>query len=83
MAIGESESIRWISVLDELPDAGVAVLLYHPEESEPVWPGAFEGCTADGFLFTTCSGNPLQSAVTHWAELPTGPVTIGKMVGVD
>lgn len=38
------ETIKWISVADELPDAGVTVLLFHPSGSEPVWPGYFEGC---------------------------------------
>jgi|JI8StandDraft_2_1071088.scaffolds.fasta_scaffold175681_2 hypothetical protein len=67
------ESIQWVSTADELPDEGVTLLLFCPEASEPVWPGFLDEETADGCVFRTASGSIFEG-VTHWAEMPAGPV---------
>lgn len=57
---------RWKSVSDELPDDETTVMLYHPDASEPVWPGYREARrwrTAEGLIICP----------THWAEMPEGP----------
>jgi hypothetical protein len=64
-------TIRWIATADELPDEDIIVLVFSPSESEPVWPGYFDGQSADGDTWRTASGHRIE--VTHWAELPTGP----------
>jgi len=67
-----TESLRWIATQDDLPDAGVTVLLFCPDAGEPVWPGYFEESTAHGYLWRSADGMELES-VTHWAEMPEGP----------
>ena len=67
------ESVIWISVEDETPDEGVTVMLFHPEASEPVWFGVFEGCTADGYAFSHADGSMITGPVLAWAEVPGGP----------
>lgn len=67
------ESVIWIRVEDETPDEGVVVLLFHPDASEPVWPGVFEGCTADGYAFSHADGSMINGPVLAWAEVPGGP----------
>jgi hypothetical protein len=67
------ESVIWIPVEKETPDEGVVVLLYHPTASEPVWPGVFEGCTADGYAFSHADGSMITGPVLAWAEVPGGP----------
>jgi len=65
--------LEWINVADETPDEGVTVLLFHPQASEPVWPGYFDGCSADGYVFCSADGSFIDAPVTHWAEFPAGP----------
>jgi hypothetical protein len=67
------ESVIWILVEKETPDEGVVVLLYHPTASEPVWPGVFEGCSADGYVFSHADGSMITGPVLAWAEVPGGP----------
>lgn len=67
------ETLNWILIEDEMPDEGVVVLLYHPSASEPVWPGVFEGCTADGYAFVHVDGSMVSGPVLAWAEFPGGP----------
>jgi hypothetical protein len=67
------ESVIWIDIAKETPDEGVVVLLFHPDSSEPVWPGVFEGCTADGYAFSHADGSMINGPVLAWAELPGGP----------
>lgn len=69
----KTETLNWISVQTETPDEGVVVLLHHPEASEPVWPGVFEGCTADGYAFSHADGSMISGPVLAWAEFPGGP----------
>lgn len=66
------ESIEWIHTHTQLPDESVTVLLYCPDETEPVWPGYLDELTADGYLWRAADGNELDG-VTHWAEMPAGP----------
>jgi hypothetical protein len=68
------ESIHWISVEEQLPDAEITVLLYAPEADEPVWLGYYDG---DSWYADTGAeyGNEDETAasVTAWAEMPMGP----------
>lgn len=57
--------VDWI-VACELPDAETIVLLHHPDESEPVWPGYW-----DGEFWRSAEGKLVEP--THWAEMPAGP----------
>jgi hypothetical protein len=70
-----SEQINWIATADELPDEGITVLLFHPDEDEPIWPGYFDEITAHGYLWRSASGSEI-TGVTHWAEMPAGPSSI-------
>lgn len=67
-------AINWIACSDRLPDDDTTVLVYLPDEDDPVWLGFYgenECCcesvwhSVDGF-----SCEP-----THWAELPAPPET--------
>lgn len=53
-----------------MPDAGVTVLIYAPEASEPVyfayWDDQFNEWNYD-------SGAPMRHSPTHWADVPKGP----------
>ena len=61
-------SREWISVEDRLPDDNIAVLVYMPGVSEPVWMGIhFDG------MWASFDGGGLGADVTHWAELPEPP----------
>ena len=71
--IEKIEKLNWIPIQAGTPDEGVVVLLYHPEASEPVWPGVFEGCTADGYAFSHADGSMVSGPVLAWAEFPGGP----------
>jgi hypothetical protein len=58
----------WKSVEEELPDDETSVLVFAPNDSEPVWIGFHE----DGKWRSPC-GMPLTHRVTHWAHLPEPP----------
>jgi len=62
----KKEQITWIPVVKQLPDDDTTVLLYHPDASEPVWPGY-----RDGRRWKTAEG--LIIVPTRWAEMPEGP----------
>jgi hypothetical protein len=63
------ETIRWRSVSEEQPDADTLVLLYCPDEDEPIFPGALDGdrWISDGY----------EVEPTHWAHMPAGPQSSG------
>jgi hypothetical protein len=64
------ERIYWIPASAKLPDDEMTVMVYHPTLNEPVWLGYHN----QGFWYTP-SGEPLpENTVTHWAEMPEGPV---------
>jgi len=73
-----TERIKWIRTLDELPDAGVTVLLFGDMEGEPVWLGYFDEATAHGYIWRTVDGAEIDG-VTHWAEMPCGPVVSAEV----
>jgi hypothetical protein len=64
------EQIEWFRVDEQMPDAGVTVLVHAPEASEPVyyayWDDQFSEWNYD-------SGAPMRHTPTHWAEVPKGP----------
>jgi hypothetical protein len=66
------ESLRWIATEDDLPDAGVTVLLFSADAGEPVWPGYFDEASAHGYVWRCADGSQIDD-VTHWAEMPAGP----------
>ena len=68
-----TESIAWIPSSDELPDEGITVLLFSPDAAEPVWPGYFDEVSAHGYIWRTAMSDEI-TGVTHWAEMPFGPV---------
>jgi hypothetical protein len=71
---GLLECVRWIESAKELPDAGVTVLMFIDGADEPVWLGYFEEESPSGNVWTYANGMPVLEAVTHWAEMLSGPV---------
>lgn len=59
----QTETIEWISVEDDLPDAELTVLL---ASGECIYPGYFDG-------MTWCYDTGGHADPTHWAEMPEGP----------
>jgi hypothetical protein len=64
------ETIFWVDATQQLPDDEIAVLLLHPSLTEPVWLGYF----FQNAWFTTQGDQLPHNAVTHWADVPCGPV---------
>ena len=60
-------SESWTRCEDDLPDADQTVMIYDPDEDEPVWVGYLDGET-----WRTAEGN--RAAVTHWMPMPKGPI---------
>ncbi len=60
-----TETITWVSTLDERPDADLVVLITTAEADEPVWLGFWDGST-----WRDTDGMPV--GVTHWAPMPMG-----------
>lgn len=60
------EQVKWIPVVEQLPDSDTTVMLFDATASEPVWLGYF-----DGERWRYVDGIP--SFPTHWAEIPSGP----------
>lgn len=68
-----TETITWIPAKDRLPDAETNVLCFD-EESMGVMEGYLDGEHDDGSpLWLEAMGFPL-GCVTHWAEMPHGPI---------
>lgn len=60
----------WISVAADLPDDDETVLLCHPSNDEPVWPGY----RCAGYWYSA-DGMPLAGTpVTHWQRMPEPPM---------
>jgi hypothetical protein len=68
-----TERIKWIRTLDELPDEGVIVLMHGEFNICFVWIGYVDEVTANGCIWRTAGGAEIDG-VTHWAEMPCGPV---------
>lgn len=64
-----AERFRWIPVTEELPDDGYCVLI--ALDDGEVWMAFYE---ADEWIFI--DGSTMQSAVTHWCDLPPSPLDI-------
>lgn len=64
--------VEWIDSAESLPDSDVIVLVHVPDCCEPVWLGYH-----DGESWLSLSGFPLAGEVTHWAEMPTPPISEG------
>jgi hypothetical protein len=75
-----TEQLTWVSVTDELPDEGVTVLLFGDFDGEPVWPGYLDEADekAIGCDIWRAVDGMLIRGVTHWAEMPSGPVEVAK-----
>lgn len=70
----DQETISWISVEDQLPDADTTVLVSAPESDEPIWLGFYDGVywfAVGGEDYGTDEGE--LGAVVAWAEMPGGP----------
>jgi hypothetical protein len=65
------ESINWIAVAEELPDADTAVLVFAPGMDEPVWLGFYDGVY--WFGVDAVEYGDERPEVTHWADMPAGP----------
>lgn len=72
--ITDQETISWIAVADQLPDADTTVLVHAPGSDEPVWLGFY-----DGFFWFAVTGDgygdedEIAAEVTAWATMPMGP----------
>ena len=60
-----TETIKWISVDDEMPDDEMTVLI---AGDELVWIAYHD---AGDWIFD--NGSKCTQRVTHWAEMPEGP----------
>jgi hypothetical protein len=73
-AILDQETINWISVEQQLPDAETTVLVHAPGADEPVWLGWY-----DGFFWFAVTGDgygdedEIAAEVKAWATMPGGP----------
>ena len=63
------ETIHWIDVDDEIPDDSMMVLVFIPEDNDPIWLGYFD--SQDGWCGV--AGMPFDVPIVAWAELPIGP----------
>lgn len=64
-----TETITWVSASTP-PDDEQTVLIYAPQEDDPIWLGYH-----DGDAWREASGGQVSTPVTHWAEMPKGPST--------
>lgn len=67
MTPSKTEEIEWYLVEDSLPDSDITVLIACPEESDPVWIGAYSDEEDE---WVTVEGVPI--VVSAWAEMPKG-----------
>jgi hypothetical protein len=67
---GVAESIVWYSVERSLPDASVTVMVKSADRSDPTFPGYWDD--EAGIWFSI--HNAEMEGVTHWAEMPAGPL---------
>lgn len=58
----------WIKASDCLPDDDLEVLIFVPDDDEPVWIG-YHG----GDEWYSVDAMPLGQLVTHWMDLPEPP----------
>jgi hypothetical protein len=73
---------KWIDCDEYLPDDDLLVLVHMPRESDPVWLGYVSSGDEEedqDTCWVGADGMRLQQEVTHWMELPEGPVA--KEVG--
>lgn len=62
------ETIQWVNPTPlTMPDAGDTVLLELQGDSEPTWPGYW-----DGIAWISSDGMPITSSVSGWAHMPKG-----------
>lgn len=62
-----TEVLVWQDARQVLPDAEMSVLVFSPENDEPVWIGFYDGerWVSDGLV-------EYETPVVAWAELPGG-----------
>lgn len=74
-----TEPITWHPVAEGLPDADLTVLLYLAED-ERACEGWCDGTDDDGMpLWRGVDSTPLDAfTVTHWADMPTGPIGMSE-----
>ena len=63
------ETIHWIDVDDEIPDDSMMVLVFIPEDNDPIWLGYYD--SQDGWCGV--AGMPFDVSIVAWAEMPIGP----------
>lgn len=66
--ITSTETMTWWSVGARLPDADVTVMVTLEDESEPCWPGYFDGEQ----WIEASTGGPFAVRVIAWADMPAG-----------
>lgn len=66
----QTETITWHLESDELPDAGLSVLMFIPTADDPIYFGFWDD---DEQTWIHDSGMRVKERVTHWAEVPGGP----------
>lgn len=65
----KTETLTWHKPSEKMPDDDTTVLMHMPTaDSEPVWPGYF-----DGEQWMLPDGFEPACAVEAWAHLPGGP----------
>ena len=67
---GKGNQVNWISVLDQLPDDSIAVLVAAPLASDPVWIAYYDSKER---FWRWPEGGRVPEMVTHWMELPELP----------
>ncbi len=69
---GKLGGASWVDAGDELPDEGMIVIVYVPDESEPVWLAYMDEDTEWRYV----SGGRCHP--THWMDLPALPVAVSS-----
>lgn len=63
------EVLQWRRCAEELPDSDTTVMVFAPDNDEPVWLGWYDADTEE---WREIGAGALPS-VTHWTDIPRGP----------
>lgn len=63
--------MKWIPAKKRLPDSDTTVIIYTPDEDEPIWIGYH-----DGRMWRSVEG--VRVRVTAWMDLPEPPEEGGR-----
>lgn len=70
VTIADQETISWISVAEQLPDADTTVLVCAPRSSEPIWLGYYDEEDSSWHSVDVIEYD--EGDVIAWARMPSG-----------